>query len=239
MTEEQIAMLERLTKLKEAGSLSQAEFDAEKAKILGRTDPTNASPQAKKAPARWLVVSLLVAVAAVVLMVALKTPLFDRRPEAAPSPPPQPNAKIPPPQTIAPEPQEGAKEASKAPMIHPPIITGDWNNFRTRIRNGWGTEPTFAGHYVIIRWGCGMGCTVNVVGDQNTGAIYDLGLGGEGQMILDLKFDKNSGNLKARWAESDPDLCVAQEYVWTGSRLNPVGEAVKTPRPEFNCDDPA
>lgn len=61
--------------------------------------------------------------------------------------------------------------------------------FRTRIREGvengwgvwtdgeWGAEhnrlgPNFAGHYIVIVWGCGAPCLMMAVADAETGAVY-------------------------------------------------------------------
>jgi hypothetical protein len=43
MNDDRIARLERLTKLKDQGSLSQEEFDAEKARVLNAADQSASS----------------------------------------------------------------------------------------------------------------------------------------------------------------------------------------------------
>lgn len=87
---------------------------------------------------------------------------------------------------------------------HPPIlVTPEQRLYRTRIRNGveagwgvwvngeWSTEqqrpgPNFAGHFIVIVWGCGAACLRMVICDAITGAVYDppLSAGGLALPIL-------------------------------------------------------
>jgi hypothetical protein len=75
---------------------------------------------------------------------------------------------------------------------HPPILTTPMQRrFRTRIREGvekgWGVwtdgawndnqkrpGPNFAGHLIVIAWGCGTGCIRMAMSDAITGMVYDL-----------------------------------------------------------------
>jgi hypothetical protein len=45
--------------------------------------------------------------------------------------------------------------------------------YRTAIKNGLANGVNFAGHYVIVIWGCGTGCKGFVVVDAKTGVVYD------------------------------------------------------------------
>jgi hypothetical protein len=73
---------------------------------------------------------------------------------------------------------------------HAPILqTQEQHRYRTRIREGvekgWGARingtgneqnrpgPNFAGHYVVIVWGCGAPCLMMAVCDVATGAVYN------------------------------------------------------------------
>lgn len=53
-----------------------------------------------------------------------------------------------------------------------PVITKEFREYRTRIREGAKSEVEFAGHYTIPRWGCGTDCTVFVVVDAVSGKVY-------------------------------------------------------------------
>lgn len=81
---------------------------------------------------------------------------------------------------------------------HPPIFaTAEQRRFRTTIREGiekgWGVRadsvfgpeqnkpgPNFAGHYIVIVWGCGAPCLRMVVCDARTGAVYNPPLSADG-----------------------------------------------------------
>ena len=45
-------------------------------------------------------------------------------------------------------------------------------NFRTRLREGAGRGPNFAGGYTVVHWGCGTGCAQIAVADARTGLVY-------------------------------------------------------------------
>lgn len=44
--------------------------------------------------------------------------------------------------------------------------------FRTMIRNGAATGPNFAGHYTLVKWGCGSSCQLLAIVDARTGRVY-------------------------------------------------------------------
>lgn len=119
-----------------------------------------------------------------------------------------------------------------------PMISGRWTNYKTRISEGWNTEQTFGDRFVIIRMGCGTGCSLNIVGDHRTGRIYDLGLGGEEMQILDLQFNNQSNLIRAQWQDSDTDSCISQTFLWTEVKLNQSGDRSITPRSEGVCSNP-
>jgi hypothetical protein len=72
--------------------------------------------------------------------------------------------------------------------VEPILVTAEQRRYRTRIRNGistgtdvwngsWKTPikssgPNFAGHYFVIRWGCGSNCLMMAVVDARTGKVY-------------------------------------------------------------------
>jgi hypothetical protein len=93
---------------------------------------------------------------------------------------------------------------------HPPIlITTEQHRFRTRIREGvekgwgvwingqWGKEQNrpganFAGHFVVIVWGCGAPCLMMAVSDAESGAVYNPPLSATGGLALPLLVFTNS-----------------------------------------------
>jgi hypothetical protein len=82
----------------------------------------------------------------------------------------------------------------------PILTTPEHRNYRTRIKNGVsaGTGnrsascknpiktkgPNFAGHYFVIRWGCGSQCVMMATVDAKTGVIYDPPLSGAGSELF-------------------------------------------------------
>lgn len=116
-----------------------------------------------------------------------------------------------------------SKQLTKAPVVVPPDLSGEWSQFRTRIQEGWGTSANFSGHYVIITWGCGSGCRMGIVGNHSTGEISPLGLGGASQMHLEMKYNKDSDYMIARWDDFENQYCVTQLYIWTGGEFKESG----------------
>lgn len=45
--------------------------------------------------------------------------------------------------------------------------------YRTRINEGAKAGPNFAGHYTVVRWGCGAGAFMFFVVDAVNGAVYE------------------------------------------------------------------
>lgn len=248
MNEDRIARLERLAKLRENGNLSQQEFNAEKARVLNETEHS-APPKTEALPEkptslrtnRWLIIGIG---AVVVAAMGLAAALLWSRVEDGRSTVTQASSQAPVVAGAAVEAGEAPQPELPSPPIAqiapagpratvPPKITGDWRNYRTRIREGWGTAPDFAGRYVIIRIGCGTGCTFGIVGDHQSGELYDLGLGGEEQMYLNLRYGNGSNTVNARW--DDYANCFEQDFNWSGTNLNPVGEPQVRPRGEEPC----
>ncbi len=60
--------------------------------------------------------------------------------------------------------------------------------------------PNFAGHYVVIQWGCGSQCVMMAIVDMKTGIVYDPPLSGAGSELV-LPLD----NLSEMKTEYRPD----------------------------------
>ena len=105
-------------------------------------------------------------------------------------------------------------EIYKGAPATPVLVTAEQRQYRTRIRNGvmngegvWSgswkspiktSGPNFAGHYFVIRWGCGSDCLMMAVVDAKTGEVYDPPLSGSGaelyvnmDMLGDREIDFN------------------------------------------------
>lgn len=240
MSEDRIAQLERLANLRTSGVLSDEEFDIEKARVLNTPEHPARLPDRSGLTGKWM--RLLVGTAAVLIVLVSFVLLTQRgapKAELAPSLTPSMSA----PEPLAPksqepeEPVENVRSQEAATEVVAPKITDEWHSLRTRIREGWGTEPTFANRYVIIRVGCGTGCTGNIVGDHRTGELYPLGLGGEGYDQLQLQFDNASDRLTARWGDIETQTCITQRFRWVGTELEEVSPREAVPRVDYGCDE--
>jgi hypothetical protein len=52
------------------------------------------------------------------------------------------------------------------------IFGRDARMYRTRITEGAKSGPNFAGHYTIVKWGCGSDCLGFAIVNAKTGAVY-------------------------------------------------------------------
>lgn len=240
MSEDRIAQLERLANLRTSGVLSDEEFDVEKARVLNTPEHPGYLRDRSGLTAKWMwllvgTATVLIVLVSVVLLAQRGAPKAELAPSLTPSMAafeplaPQPQEPV--------EPVENVRSQQAAAEVVAPKITDEWRSLRTRIREGWGTEPTFANRYVIIRVGCGTGCTGNIVGDHRTGQIYPLGLGGEGYDQLQLRFDNASDSLTARWGDIETQTCITQRYRWNGTDLVESSARETTPRVDFGCDE--
>lgn len=72
--------------------------------------------------------------------------------------------------------------------------------FRTRLTDGLRRGVNFAGHYVVVGWGCGTGCISGGIIDARNGRVYfpnafhDIGVwyDDSGYIAEPVKFRKNS-----------------------------------------------
>jgi hypothetical protein len=81
-----------------------------------------------------------------------------------------------------------ATEVFRREAAQPVLTTSEERLYRTVIRRGvsrgWGAEdgttgkelavpgPNFAGHYAIVRWGCGSPCLMAAIVDLRTGRVF-------------------------------------------------------------------
>lgn len=93
--------------------------------------------------------------------------------------------------------------AFKGDLPQPVLATPEERKYGARIREGLSTGagvwigswkhakdvtgPNFAGHYVVIRWGCGSQCVMMALVDAETGKVYEppLSVGGSLYVPLD------------------------------------------------------
>jgi hypothetical protein len=109
------------------------------------------------------------------------------------------------------------------------------NAFRTRLREGAERGVNFAGHYMLVAWGCGTGCQDAGIIDAKTGTVYfskelagfgvwffsdnpdDEGLQAkpDSRLLVLSGFPASEGN-------NDNPKTGIYYYEWTGARLKLV-----------------
>ena len=107
--------------------------------------------------------------------------------------------------------------------------------FRTRLNNGLREGVNFAGHYIVVGWGCGTGCISGAVIDARNGRVYfpnafhDIGVwyDDNGYTPEPVKYKKNSrlfvisgisGDQEER--SDDNNIWGDYYYEWKGDGLN-------------------
>jgi hypothetical protein len=111
----------------------------------------------------------------------------------------------------------------RGPIAPVDVTSGAAHEFRTVLRAGARSGPNFAGHFTVVRWGCGTNCIVIAVVDAATGHVYIWpGTAGYG-----VEYQRDSRLLILdRWGGCLPQNAVAPDTAlfmqWTGSRLRRV-----------------
>ena len=106
----------------------------------------------------------------------------------------------------------------------------EFYTFRTVIRDGFRRGPIVAGHYSLIRIGCGMECVTYLFGDVKDGSIISLPIGGEYYPSLTLTTAPDSRLVVAKWGDPLKNECTVRSYVLVGTRFSQVGQDRKLRR---------
>jgi hypothetical protein len=56
----------------------------------------------------------------------------------------------------------------------PPVLSKAARQFRTRLRQAAPEKPNFAGHFIVVTWGCGTECVEGAIIDAKTGQAFML-----------------------------------------------------------------
>ncbi|MEW6529673.1 MAG: hypothetical protein AB1473_02480 [Thermodesulfobacteriota bacterium] len=65
-----------------------------------------------------------------------------------------------------------AKKVSIKKITKPDVSKGRARTYRTRLREGAAKGPNFAGHYTVVRWGCGTDCIEFAIVDAIGGGVF-------------------------------------------------------------------
>jgi hypothetical protein len=133
----------------------------------------------------------------------------------------------------------------------PLLITPGERLYRTRIRNGVskgdGVEregkeqpgPNFAGHFIVITWGCGSPCIMMAIVDALTGRVYGPPMGdgfqmswlGGGPWLPLAEFRQNSLLMVMRPSPAMADGPIYDHYfIWRDNRWRLVHRTLVDPK---------
>jgi hypothetical protein len=122
----------------------------------------------------------------------------------------------------------------------PPVLTGlEERRFRTVIRQGvakgWGVEdagtgeehtspgPNFAGHFAIVKWGCGSPCLMAAIVDLGTGRVFPPPFHGPSHAYFQVPWAFPMEPALAYRLDSRlliANICEAEKAVFVDGRLN-------------------
>jgi len=100
--------------------------------------------------------------------------------------------------------------------------------FRTRLREGSSQGSNFGGHYALLQWGCGDGCTTFFIVDELNGRVYEPGYNltapkGGADATVGFQYRPDSRLLVMEGCHSNSAATCGKYYMlWTGSRLEIV-----------------
>jgi hypothetical protein len=118
--------------------------------------------------------------------------------------------------------------AAKLPVAltsEPIINTPAKAYFRTRIREGSSQGSNFGGHYALLQWGCGDGCTTFFIVDELNGQVYEPGFNltapkGTTDASFGFQYKPDSRLLMMQGCHSNIAATCGKYYMlWTGTRL--------------------
>ena len=110
---------------------------------------------------------------------------------------------------------------TSAPIINSPNKA----YFRTRLVKGSTEGTNFGGHYAVLTWGCGEGCTTFFILDELNGRVFDPGFNvtapkGTSDPVVGLHFQTNSRLLVMDGCRGNiAGTCGKYYMLWTGSGL--------------------
>jgi hypothetical protein len=97
--------------------------------------------------------------------------------------------------------------------------------FRTRLREGSSQGSNFGGHYALLQWGCGDGCTTFFIVDELTGRVYEPGYNltaprNGADETIGFEYRPDSRLLVMQGCHGNSATTCGKYYMlWTGSKL--------------------
>ena len=97
--------------------------------------------------------------------------------------------------------------------------------FRTRLREGSSQGTNFGGHYALLQWGCGDGCTTFFIVDELNGRVYEPGYNltapkAVPDATIGFQYRPDSRLLVMEGCHGNSAATCGKYYMlWTGSKL--------------------
>jgi hypothetical protein len=97
--------------------------------------------------------------------------------------------------------------------------------FRTRLREGSSQGTNFGGHYALLQWGCGDGCTTFFIVDELNGHVYEPGYNltapkNGADENVGFQYRPDSRLLVMQGCHGNSAATCGKYYMlWTGSKL--------------------
>jgi hypothetical protein len=95
--------------------------------------------------------------------------------------------------------------------------------FRTKLREGASAGPNFAGHYTVVKWGCGTECVQIAIVDAKSGEVcFPLRRAG---ISYDYRNDSNllvvnpPKDMEEAYGSNRPSYTASEYYLWEHNRL--------------------
>jgi hypothetical protein len=122
----------------------------------------------------------------------------------------------------------------QGPMVYPDFAGAQkpYANFRTRLTDAVKGGVNFAGHYALVQFGCGMGCTQGYMIDLTNGQVAPLPLGNLATGGIEYASRPDSTLLQTVWRSDmlldangnpvnhDPNpTCVYENLVFQGGKF--------------------
>jgi len=110
-------------------------------------------------------------------------------------------------------------------VAKPILDTADKRNFRTRINDAAKGRPDFAGHFIIVKWGCGASCLGGAVLDARSGVVEFLPWSVCCSSNFDLEpldYHADSRLLIANGMLNEEEPDTAHYFEFDGTRFQPM-----------------
>jgi hypothetical protein len=97
--------------------------------------------------------------------------------------------------------------------------------FRTRLHEGSSHGTNFGGHYALLQWGCGEGCTTFFIVDELNGRVYEPGFNltapkGGADETIGFQYRPDSRLMVMQGCHSNFAASCGKYYMlWTGSKF--------------------